>query len=134
MATTPDEKLHDLLEDFGVAMLIASIKATLVMTFFMHLKDDSRFNALVFIGALLFGGVFLAYTLNDTGHRAEVEDVQGGYIDPATGEVAPGGIPGGPALRSDFGETEEEHAEDEAAGEHGAEAGHEAPATEHSEH
>lgn len=99
--------------NLAVAVVIATIKASLVVLFFMHLKDDSRFNALVFVGALLFAGVFLAYTMNDTGRRAQVEDVQGGYVDPSTGEVAPGGIPGGPALRTDIGEASEEAAEHE---------------------
>ena len=65
------------------------------------------------LSRLLFAGVFLAYTMNDTGRRAQVEDVQGGYVDPSTGEIAPGGIPGGGALRSDIGEAAEETAQHE---------------------
>jgi cytochrome c oxidase subunit 4 len=79
--------------NLAIAILIATVKAALVVTFFMHLKDDNRFNALVFIGSLLFGGVFLAYTLNDTDRRSEVDSVQGAYIYEATGELAPGGRP-----------------------------------------
>src|SRR5690349_19913984 len=52
-----------------VAILIATMKASLVVLFFMHLREDSRFNALVFVGSLLFVGVFFAYTLNDTAVR-----------------------------------------------------------------
>jgi len=79
--------------NLAIANVIATVKAALVVTFFMHLKDDNRFNALVFIGSLLFGGVFLAYTLNDTGRRGETDHIQGAYVNPATGEVAPGGPP-----------------------------------------
>jgi len=79
--------------NLAIAIVIATLKAALVVTFFMHLKDDNRFNALVFIGSLLFGGVFLAYTLNDTGRRGETDHLQGAYVNPATGEVAPGGAP-----------------------------------------
>lgn len=75
-----------------LAMMIAGIKASLVVTFFMHLKDDSRFNALVFIGSVLFAGVFLAYTLNDTNHRNDGDRFHGLHVLPSTGERAPGGI------------------------------------------
>lgn len=81
--------------NLGIAVVIATIKAGLVVTFFMHLKDDKRFNALVFLGALLFVGVFLAYTLNDTYYRGRVGDRYNGVqVDPDTGERAPGGIAG----------------------------------------
>ncbi len=79
--------------NLAIAILIATVKAALVVTFFMHLKDDNRFNALIFVGSLLFAGVFLAYTLNDTGRRSEVERMQGAYVNDATGERAPGGPP-----------------------------------------
>ena len=58
-----------------VALLIAGVKATLVCTFFMHLKYEQRFNILFFLGSFLFVGVFVGYTLNDTDHRGD--DVQG---------------------------------------------------------
>ena len=79
--------------NLAIAIVIATVKAALVVTFFMHLKDDNRFNALIFIGSLLFGGIFLAYTLNDTGRRGETDHMQGAYVNDATGEVAPGGAP-----------------------------------------
>lgn len=54
--------------DFGsmnivIAMTIASIKATLVVLFFMHLWDEGGVNRLVFVTSLVFvlvmiGGVF----------------------------------------------------------------------------
>jgi cytochrome c oxidase subunit 4 len=99
-----------------VAVVIASIKATLVVLFFMHLKYDNKFNALILIVSLLFIGVFFAYTLNDTDHRAELDLEQGSKILPANGEEAPGGFAG-------------HHAEAAGAG-HDAPApgGHDAPA------
>ena len=48
-------------------ILIATMKASLVVTFFMHLKWDNKFNALIFLSTIFFIGVFFAYTLNDTG-------------------------------------------------------------------
>lgn len=76
-----------------VAVLIATVKAGLVVTFFMHLKDDARFNSLVFIGSLLFAGVFLAYTINDTGHRGRVDGLSGTRYDETRGEWAAGTSP-----------------------------------------
>lgn len=75
-----------------LAMVIAVTKATLVCTFFMHLKDDNRFNVLVFLGSLLFVGVFFAYTFNDTEHRNDGDRFHGIHVLPTTGERAPGGI------------------------------------------
>ena len=77
--------------NLNVAIIIATIKASLVVTFFMHLKDDSRFNALVFVGSLVFIGVFFVYTMNDTNHRHTVDANQGGYFYAPSGERAPGG-------------------------------------------
>lgn len=81
--------------NLSVAILIATMKATLVCLFFMHLKDDKRFNALVFLGGLLFIGVFFAYTMNDTTTRGQTGDPFNGVaVDPQTGLRAPGGISG----------------------------------------
>lgn len=78
--------------NFLLAMVIATCKAVLVCTWFMHLKDDARFNVLVFIGSVLFAGVFLAYTLNDTYYRQREDPYQGVHVHPSTGERAPGGL------------------------------------------
>lgn len=72
-----------------VAVIIATMKAALVCTWFMHLKYEQRFNTLFFLGSLLFVSVFLGYTLNDTDHRAE-ETIQGARRDPANGNYAYG--------------------------------------------
>jgi len=57
--------------DFGelnlfVALTIAVIKASLVVLFFMHLIWDRPFNAIVFIGCLIFVGLFISLSLLDT--------------------------------------------------------------------
>lgn len=78
--------------NLAIAMTIATIKAGFVVTFFMHLKDDSRFNAIVFVGSVLFAGVFLAYTMNDTANRGQGDPFYGVHVLPTTGERAPGGI------------------------------------------
>lgn len=77
-----------------VAILIASMKAALVATFFMHLKDDKRFISLLFIGGLCFVGLFFAYTMMDTDRRAnEINDVSGNKVYLGESEKeAPGGF------------------------------------------
>ena len=49
-----------------VALGIATLKASLVALYFMHLRYDNPFYALVFVTALVFLGVFLCLTLLDT--------------------------------------------------------------------
>ncbi len=62
--------------DFGsstanvvIAMTIATIKASLVALFFMHLKDDKPINGLIFVSTLLFLAVFLGFCLIDADSR-----------------------------------------------------------------
>ena len=103
-----------------VAIVIASIKAGLVVTFFMHLKYDNKFNALILVVSLLFIGVFFTYTMNDTDHRGQLDSDQGGRIQQSTGLVAPGGM------------EKPAHTEDESPGH--ATPEHAAPAHTGSEH
>lgn len=51
-----------------VAMGIATVKAVLVLLFFMHLAYDRPINAVVFISALLFVLLFVGITLIDLHH------------------------------------------------------------------
>lgn len=80
--------------NLAVAVVVASIKAALVCTFFMHLKDDNRFNTLILISAVLFIGVFFAYVSNDTGHRAELDKQVGAHTYLTSGDKAPGSYEG----------------------------------------
>ena len=75
--------------NFFVAVAIATVKATLVAMFFMHLKDDNRFNVLIFVGALVFMGVFFVYTMNDTQHRGQWDKSYGTEVSD-DGVTAPG--------------------------------------------
>ena len=71
---------------------IATMKASLVVTFFMHLRWDNKFNALVFISTLFFIGVFFTYTMNDTDRRGDLDGDQNVKVWRKTGEAAPGGL------------------------------------------
>lgn len=78
--------------NLAVAVIIASAKAALVCTFFMHLSSDNRFHALILISTAMFIGVFFAYTINDTGHRArlDVDSQSGARTYLPSGDKAPG--------------------------------------------
>ena len=57
--------------DFGafnlwLAMAIATVKASLVALYFMHLRYDRPFNAIVLVGSLLFVMLFIGLALTDT--------------------------------------------------------------------
>lgn len=49
-----------------VAMAIAAVKGGLVALYFMHLRFDHPFNAVILLAALLFLVLFLSLTLLDT--------------------------------------------------------------------
>jgi len=51
-----------------LAMVIATIKATLVALYFMHLRYDQPFYAVILLTALLFILLFVGLVLVDTGH------------------------------------------------------------------
>lgn len=60
--------------DFGsanllIAMAIASIKASLVIAIFMHVKWDTAINRIVFLGSFLFLALLLVFTLADQATR-----------------------------------------------------------------
>jgi cytochrome c oxidase subunit 4 len=48
-----------------IAMAIATVKAGLVVTYFMHLRWDRPFHTLIFLGSLLFVSLFISMTLFD---------------------------------------------------------------------
>jgi cytochrome c oxidase subunit 4 len=49
-----------------IALLIAFVKASLVALYFMHLRYDQPFNAIVLITSLLFVVLFIGLTLIDS--------------------------------------------------------------------
>jgi cytochrome c oxidase subunit 4 len=84
--------------DFGqanivIAILIATLKASLVALFFMHLRHDKAFNSIAFLSAFFFLAIFILLTYDDLGQRARVDNDYGGRIDLQTGQPAPGGEP-----------------------------------------
>ncbi len=57
--------------NFVVAMIIATVKAALVMGYFMHMVWDSKFNVVAFTSSFLFVLLFLAMSVLD---RSEYRD------------------------------------------------------------
>ena len=59
--------------DFGsqvnlvIAMVIATIKAALVVSFFMHLVWDKKLHLILFLTSVLFLILFLSLSVNDRG-------------------------------------------------------------------
>lgn len=51
--------------DIALTMFIATVKATLVMLFFMHLAFDKPFNLIVFLSSFVFVALFITFTLTD---------------------------------------------------------------------
>jgi len=49
-----------------LALAIAGLKASLVAMFFMHLKYESRFQAVVFVAGLFFVALFVGFVVFDT--------------------------------------------------------------------
>jgi len=70
IVTVAVARLHTF--DFGaninliIAMIIATVKATLVCLFFMHMRYDKKFHAVVFVSAILLATLFVSFTLMDS--------------------------------------------------------------------
>lgn len=60
--------------ELWISMGIASVKALLVIFFFMHVLYDKSFNQMLFFSSFLFAALFVAMTLLDTyQYREDVE-------------------------------------------------------------
>ncbi len=52
-----------------IALLIASVKAGLVLLFFMHLKFEGRVLIFSFLGTVFFLGIMISFTFWDVAFR-----------------------------------------------------------------
>src|SRR5271163_4420421 len=62
--------------DFGagnvvIALFIATIKATLVALFFMHLRHEKPVNSIIALAGFLFLGIFLMFSFMDQDTRKD---------------------------------------------------------------
>jgi cytochrome c oxidase subunit 4 len=67
-----------------VAIGLAVLKASLVALYFMHLKYDQPFHAVILIGALLFVMLFIGIAMLDSGqYQSEIQQWQSQQPPPA---------------------------------------------------
>ncbi len=95
--------------DFGkanifIAMLIATMKGSLVAAFFMHLRHDKLFNTLAFLAASCSSPSSSCSRTTTSATAGRIDFSYGGTVDPHTGIVAPGGAPATSATQNDVDE------------------------------
>ena len=69
-----------------IALTIATIKASLVGLFFMHLLHDKPMNAVIMVFGFIFLGLFLGFSLTDASSRVVYDPI--GHKPPAGGPAA----------------------------------------------
>ena len=84
--------------DFGpwnllAAMVIAALKASLVALFFMHLKYDNKFFAIVFLIAVATLAMFIILTMFDTLKRGDIDLLEASTINRYASIYDAGGVP-----------------------------------------
>ena len=63
-----------------VAMFVAFIKASLVVAYFMHLKYDDRYHLFIFLGTIIFVGIFFGFVMFDMNARSRLNDEQETFV------------------------------------------------------
>jgi cytochrome c oxidase subunit 4 len=61
-------------------MLVAFVKASLVVAYFMHLKYDDKYHLFVFAGTIIFVGIFFGFTMYDMQVRDRLNDEQETFV------------------------------------------------------
>lgn len=77
-----------------IALTIATIKASLVALFFMHLLHDKPMNAIILVGSFVFLGIFLISCYTDAVTRDPLEPTN---LKVQTAPVTPSKVPAAPA-------------------------------------
>jgi cytochrome c oxidase subunit IV len=62
--------------ELWASLTIATIKAILVMLFFMHMIHDKPFNSIVFISSFIFVALFIGLTLMDAHNYKDQIELQ----------------------------------------------------------
>jgi cytochrome c oxidase subunit 4 len=81
-----------------IALTVATIKATLVTLFFMHLRYDKPVNGVIAAAGFIFLGIFLMFCFIDVGARDNLQPVNlhppvAAAPAPAAGAPPAGGAP-----------------------------------------
>jgi cytochrome c oxidase subunit 4 len=77
-----------------IALTIATIKASLVALFFMHLLHDKPMNGLILLGSFVFLGIFLISCYTDAVTRDLIEPAN---LKVQAAPVKPSKVPAAPA-------------------------------------
>ena len=70
-----------------LSLFIATLKATLVMLFFMHMLHDKPLNIIIFLSAFVFVALFIGFTMMDA--HAYRDSVELKSVDSPRSVVAP---------------------------------------------
>ena len=65
-----------------LALLIATIKSSLVLLFFMHLYYDNKVNLALILGSVVFLALFIGLTMIDVTRRQDFYDIEGELVNP----------------------------------------------------
>jgi cytochrome c oxidase subunit IV len=87
--------------EIWLSLLIATVKASLVILFFMHLLWDKPFNAILFISSIIFVSLFLGFTLLDAdaySNKIELKDTLAESM-----KAAPESVEGTPTMPTGMG-------------------------------
>lgn len=60
----------------AAALIVATMKASLVCVFFMHLLHDDRFNTFIMVSTIFFIFLFFAFTLLDINTRGRIDAME----------------------------------------------------------
>lgn len=69
-----------------MSLFIATIKASLVILFFMHMIHDKPLNAIIFLSSFIFVALFLGFTLMDA--HAYKDSIEFKEVDSPRAEAA----------------------------------------------
>jgi len=78
----------------AIALTIATIKATLVALFFMHLLHDRPMNSVIIVMAFAFLGLFLGFDYTDVASREALLPANLKVVKPGAPTSPPGAAPG----------------------------------------
>jgi cytochrome c oxidase subunit 4 len=71
-----------------LSLVIATIKATLVVLFFMHMIHDKPLNAIIFLSSFVFVALFIGFTMMDAHAYKDIIELKD-VPSPRAVQVAP---------------------------------------------
>lgn len=69
--------------ELWLSLFIATVKAALVILFFMHMIHEKPFNAILFISSFVFVALFIGIVLNDAHNYKDTVELQAPPTEPA---------------------------------------------------